>query len=150
MAGNTQFQVVRETLINHVETEWVDPYPAGPLRTPVEYPNQKDKFVPPTDTPWARLFWTFTTSIDSTIGGINPLNRIIMLVSFDLFVPRASGTLYIYENLLVPAINMFNRRTVEPILFEGSTPSQIINDDPWYRVRVSTNSFFFIAGNCEP
>ena len=44
MAQTTDFKVVRDNLFQHIIDEWVDPYPAGPARTPIEFPKSARRF----------------------------------------------------------------------------------------------------------
>lgn len=147
MAKGLTFNEVREGIFDHIFIEWVDPFPGGPLRTPIQLPNQK--FEPPTSDTWLRAVLTFGEAVETTLNP-SPLSRVSGILSLDVVDPIRDGTTTSYD-LADKAINMFNRRTVEPgIQFRASSIPTLVEDDPYYIARISTAFWFFTIGNCIP
>lgn len=147
MAKGLTFQEVREGLFDQIFNEWVDPFPGGPQRTPIQLPNQQ--FNPPEDNIWLRAVLTFGEGIETTLNP-SPLNRVPGILSLDIVDPIRDGTTPSFD-LADKAINMFNRRTVEPgIQMRASSMTSLVTEDPYWIVRVTTPFWFFTIGNCIP
>lgn len=148
MAKNLTFQQARTGIFDHVFAEWVTTFPGGSLRTPVELPNKS--FKAPNNNTWLRVILSFAEGIDSTQLNPTPINFQPGLLSLDIMVPIRKGQKAAYD-LVDFAVNMFNRRTIPPgIQFRASSPTTIVAEDPFYRLRVDTPFWFYTCGNIIP
>jgi hypothetical protein len=134
------YEQVRTAIVTHVDTTW---RVAGVERTPIEWMNRE--FHPPVNAPWARFILSFQGAEDVTIP-LEPLNRAVGIVSFDIFVPLNSGDLVMMQ-LVNEAVKMFSRKTVTPVQFRAASPTFLGEDPPFFQHRVNTPFWFFTRGD---
>lgn len=145
------FEQARDAICGQLRTAWLAGTPAlmghyGNEAPKVAWPNvpREDGATPLQEgnKPWARFTVRHTDAGRQTLGAIGEGRRLFGrkgLLSLQVFVPTAKRGLVDADRLAKVAVDAFEGKSAEGVLFTNVAYREVGSDDAWYQVNVTAN-----------